>query len=64
MKPAEILMRLRAQFGDGMCSRTQVYNWSKSFKEGQTEVENIQRCHLLQGKLWQCFLGLSRHLIH
>jgi len=41
VKPAEILMRLRAQFGDKMLSRTQVYDWSKSFKEGQTEVEKM-----------------------
>lgn len=26
VKPAEILTRLRAQFGDGMLSRTQVYD--------------------------------------
>jgi hypothetical protein len=40
VKPAEILMRLRAQFGDEMLSRTQVHDWSMSFKEGPTEVEN------------------------
>jgi hypothetical protein len=32
--PAEILTRLRAQFGDKTISRSQVYGWSKSFKEG------------------------------
>jgi hypothetical protein len=41
MKSAEILMRLRAKFGDEMPSRTQVYDWIKSFKEGWTEVENV-----------------------
>jgi hypothetical protein len=33
-------------FGDGMHSRTQVYDWSKSFKEGWIDVENMQRLHL------------------
>jgi histone-lysine N-methyltransferase SETMAR len=41
VKPAEILMRLREQFGDETLSRTQVYDWSKSFKEGRTEVGNM-----------------------
>jgi hypothetical protein len=47
MKPAEILMRLRAQLGDEMLSKTQVYDWHKSFKEGWREVENMQRKHNL-----------------
>jgi hypothetical protein len=34
VKPAKILMRLRAQLGDERFSGTQVYDWSKSFKEG------------------------------
>jgi hypothetical protein len=34
VKPPEILMRLRAQFGDETLSRIQVQDWSKSFKEG------------------------------
>jgi hypothetical protein len=42
MKPAEILTRLRAQFSDETLSRTQVYDWSKSSKEAQTE-ENVPR---------------------
>jgi len=41
--PAEILTRLRAQFGDKTISRSQVYGWSKSFKEGWTELENMRR---------------------
>jgi hypothetical protein len=41
VKPADILKRLRAQFGDETLSRTQVYDWSKSFEEGRTEVENM-----------------------
>jgi hypothetical protein len=39
MKPPEILMRLTAQSIDEMLSRTQVYDWSKSFKEGWTEAK-------------------------
>jgi hypothetical protein len=30
--PAEVLIRLRAQFDDERLSRTQVYDWSKAFK--------------------------------
>jgi hypothetical protein len=41
VKSAEILMILRAQFGDETLSRTQVYDWSKSFEEGRTDVENM-----------------------
>jgi hypothetical protein len=34
VRPAEILNRLRAHFGDETFSRTQVYDWNTSFKEG------------------------------
>jgi len=65
VKPAEILMRFRAQIGDETLSRTQAYEWSKSFKEGRTEVENMRRLHLLQGKIWRMFLwDFERRLIH
>jgi hypothetical protein len=57
VKPAEILKRFRAQFGNETFSRTQVYDCSKSFKEGRTKVENMGRLHLLQGKLWSAFFG-------
>jgi hypothetical protein len=40
VKRAENLRRFRAQFGDKMVSRTQTFDWSKSFKECQIEVEN------------------------
>jgi hypothetical protein len=55
VKSAEILTRLRAQFGDETFSSTQVYNWIKSFKEGRTEVKNLPRLHLLQGNLRPAF---------
>jgi hypothetical protein len=42
MKPAEILTRLRTQFSDETLSRTQVYDCSKSFKEGQPHVRQTQ----------------------
>jgi hypothetical protein len=32
-------MKLRKQLDDETLSRTLVYDWSKSFKEGRTEVE-------------------------
>jgi hypothetical protein len=50
VKPAEILKRLRVKFADETFSMVQVYDWSKS-KEGRTEVKNMRRLHLLQGKL-------------
>jgi hypothetical protein len=62
--PAEILTRLRAQFGDEGSSRTQVNDWNNSFKECRTEVENMRRIYLLQGKLWSAFLGFSMRPIH
>jgi hypothetical protein len=34
VKTVEILMRLTTEFGDETLSRTQVCDWSKSFKEG------------------------------
>jgi hypothetical protein len=51
VQPADILMRLRAQFGDETLSRIQVYGWNKSFQGGRAEVENTRRLHLLKGKL-------------
>jgi hypothetical protein len=59
VKPTEILMTLRAQFGDEPLSRTQMYDCSKSFKERRTEVENMRRLHLVLGMLW---LGSSETL--
>jgi hypothetical protein len=38
VKLAEILMTFRAQFGDETLSRTQVYDWRMSFKEGRKQV--------------------------
>jgi hypothetical protein len=50
-------MRLGPQFNDEMLSRTQVYDWNNLFKEGQTEVDKMQRFHLPKGKLWPAFIG-------
>jgi hypothetical protein len=57
VKPAEILMRIRAQFDNETLPRTQLYDWSKSFKEGRTEVGNMVSLHLQQGKTWPAFFG-------
>jgi len=57
VKPAEILIKLREQFGDETFSRTQMYVWSKSFKDDRTEVENMRRLHILQGELWPALFG-------
>jgi len=55
MKPAENLNRLGAQLSGETVSRTQVYDWNMSFKEGRTEVENMPRLHLMKGKLRPAF---------
>jgi hypothetical protein len=51
-KPAEISIRLRAQFGDETLSRTHVYNgWSKLFKEGRSEFGNMRKTTPAAGKV-------------
>jgi hypothetical protein len=42
VKPAEILKRLGAQFGDETLSRTQMNDWSKSFKESRTGLKTCE----------------------
>jgi hypothetical protein len=59
VKPAESLRRLTAQFSAETLSRIQCMTEVKSFREGWTQVENVQRLHPLQGKLRPVFLGLS-----
>lgn len=36
----EILTRLRAQYGDQCLSKSRVFEWSKSFRDGRTHVAN------------------------
>ncbi|KAJ8948248.1 hypothetical protein NQ318_013236 [Aromia moschata] len=40
IKPAEILRRLTAQFGDETLSRPRVFAWHKEFGQGREKVEN------------------------
>lgn len=40
IRPAEILQRLQAQFGEICLQKTQVYDWNNIFVEGQVEVKN------------------------
>lgn len=40
VKPAEILRRLTAQFGEETLSRARVFAWHKQFVEGRERVEN------------------------
>jgi hypothetical protein len=61
VKPAEIPRRLRVQFDDETLSRIYMYDWSKSFEEGRTEVENMRKLYLLQS---QHFLEISRRLFN
>jgi len=55
MKLSEIPKRSRAKFDDELIWRSQVYDWSKSFKADRTRIENMRRLYLLQGKLWPRF---------
>jgi hypothetical protein len=48
VKADEILMRLGTQLDDETLSRTQMHDWSKSRKEGRTEVENMRRLRFQQ----------------
>jgi hypothetical protein len=63
VKPADILMRLRAELIDEAVSRIQVYDWRKSFKESRKQVENMQRLQILQEKFWRAFLGLLQGVL-
>jgi hypothetical protein len=63
VKSAEILKSLREQFDDETLSRIEVYDWSKSFKEGRTEIENLRRLHPLQGNLWQNDFWVSQGIL-
>ena len=40
VKPAKILQRLAAQFGDQTLSKARVFAWHKAFKKGRERVEN------------------------
>jgi len=63
MITAEILKRLRAELGYETLLRAQMYDWSKSFKEGRTEVGNMRRLCFLQGKLWPAFIWDSQRIL-
>jgi hypothetical protein len=39
------------QFGDETVLLNHMCDWSKSFKEGRTEVGNVGKLNLLQGNL-------------
>jgi hypothetical protein len=59
VKPAEILMKLRAQFGDEMLSRTQMYDWSRLFRKVQTKTKTTPSARKIMASV---FLGLLRCL--
>jgi hypothetical protein len=63
VKPAEILRRLRTQFGDETLSGTQLYVWITLYKEDRTEVENVKTTQFA-GKVMASVLGRSRRLIN
>jgi hypothetical protein len=61
VKPADILMRLRAQFGDETLSRTQVYDWSKSFKKAEHRLkrrEDYNSARLVMSSIYWDFQGV------
>lgn len=40
VQPSEILQRLKQQYGEECLSRTRVFEWCKTFKEGRKRMEN------------------------
>jgi hypothetical protein len=64
VKPSVIHTRLKAQFGDEMFSRTEIYDRSKLFKEAKQSLKTCKDftfCRKSYGQHF--FFGLSRHLI-
>jgi len=57
VKPAEILDRLRAQFGDETLSRTQVYDWYKSISGRPNKGSKHVRTASSAGKLMASVFG-------
>lgn len=57
VKPAEILRRLEAQFGEICLKKTQVYDWHKKFLEGRAKVEKKPHDHRPRTSLTEKWLG-------
>jgi hypothetical protein len=55
VKSTEVPTKIRSEVGDETLSWAQECDWSKSFKECRTEVENMRRLRLLQGRYSQSF---------
>jgi hypothetical protein len=49
MKPAKILHRLKAQYGEETLSWTCVYDWNNRFSEGCKQVSNLPHAHTQSG---------------
>jgi hypothetical protein len=64
VKLTEILTRLRARFSDETLSKTQLYDWSKSFKDAKQRLKTCQDYAFCRERYGQSILGHSERLIH
>jgi hypothetical protein len=64
LKPAEILMRLTAQLGNGTLSRTLANDWSNSLEKAEQGLKICEDCTFYRKGYGQGFLEVSRRLIH
>jgi hypothetical protein len=64
VKPTEILMRLRAQFGDEMLTRTQVCDLNNHLKKAEVVLKTCEDYTFCLESYDQRLLGPSRHLTH
>jgi hypothetical protein len=62
VKPAEILTRLRAQFGDETLSRTQCMTGESHLKKDEQRLETCEDYTFCRESYGQHFLGISRCL--
>lgn len=64
VQPAEILTRLQKQFGEECLSRTRVFAWCKSFKEGRERVANEPHNRRPRTSITQANIDRVRDLIN
>jgi len=56
VKPAELLKKIRAQFGVETTSRSQVYDWIKSLKKTEEWLKSCEHYTCCRGSYDQHFL--------
>jgi hypothetical protein len=63
VKPAEVLCRLTAQYGEGILSCVSVCDWYNKFSEGCKEASNLLYCHVSPTDIWDVNIHSSEDLI-